>query len=273
MHRTSVAGRLGVMGVSALIGLGAAAHARAAARPDESATARLEARLDVLEHQVVLLQDQDAIKNLTRAYGYYVDKQLWNQVVDLFSRHCRIEIAGRGVYLGRKGARRFFQGALGNGRIGLRPGMLFNHMILQGVVHVNPDGRTARGRWRAFMEIARYHRFAIWGEGTYENRYVKRGGVWKIRDMHFYATFYTPYSAGPARVALPNNGPSKAYPPDLPPSVRYDVFPGHYVPPFDYPNPVTGQPWTLQQTQKYSTRGDNPPPFHPPAAPAVRKRR
>lgn len=261
MNRTNDAKRLGVVGCVALIGLISAGSARAATRADEALTRRL----DALQHEVTLLQDQNEIKNLTRAYGYYVDKQLWNQVVDLFTPDCRIEIAGRGVYLGRKGAQRFFVGALGDGEVGLRPGTLFNHMILQGVVHVNPDGKTARGRWRAFMEIAVYHKFALWGEGTYENQYVKQDGVWKINDMHFYATFYTPYNAGPGKVALPNNGPSKKYPPDRPPSVKYDVFPGHYVPPFDYPNPVTGRRWTLKDTAKYSTHGDNPPPLKPEA--------
>jgi len=256
-----------ILGLTALLALVPMSKARAAMHSGDGESARLEARLDALEHQVTLLQDENAIKNLTRAYGYYVDKALWDQVADLFSDDCRIEISGRGVYLGKKGAERFFEGSLGGGRIGLKPGMLFNHIILQGVVHLSPDGRTAKGRWRALMQIAVYHGFALWGEGTYENVYVKESGVWKISDMHFYSTYYTPWGEGPGKVALPNNGPSKSYPPDQPPSVNYDVFPGHYVPPFDYPNPVTGQSWTLKDTERFSTHGDNPPPFKRPAPP------
>ena len=29
--------------------------------------------------------------------------------------------------------------------------------------------------------------------------------------------------------------------PDRPPTVAYDPYPGEFVPPFHYPNPVTGQ--------------------------------
>ena len=61
--------------------------------------------------------------------------------------------------------------------------------------------------------------------------------------------------------------------------MKYDAFPGHYVPPFHYPNPVTGRPWTLEDTKKYSTEGQDPSnaanaagaasPLAAPAAPAA----
>ena len=60
------------------------------------------------------------------------------------------------------------------------------------------------------------------------------------------------------RTSFGNNGPSKDFPPDAPPSVKYDAFPGHYVPPFHYPNPVSGRPWTEEDSRKYSTEGMDP---------------
>lgn len=221
-------------------------------------------RIERLEQRVQRLDDVDAINKLTRAYGYYVDKQLWDQVVDTFSDDCTIEIAGRGVYHNRKGAISLFQGSMGQGEIGLKPGNLFNHMILQGIVDVDPNGTTAKARWRAFVQIAGYQKFALWSEGTYENTYIKQGGIWKINGMHFYATYYTPFDQGWAKANMPNNGPSKTNPPDELPTVTYDVFPGHYVPPFHYPNPVTGRPWTIEDSRKYSTSGMSPPPLSPP---------
>lgn len=243
----------------AAIALGALAVSSAA-----SAQTSAERRLAALEARVGRLEDRAKIENLTRAYGYYVDKQLWDQVSDLFSDDARVEIAGRGVYLGKAGVRRLFVDSMGGGQIGLRPGALFNHMILQGVTDVAPDGRTAKGRWRAFVQIGMYKMFGIWSEGTYENEYVKEGGVWKISAMHFYATFYAPYEQGWAKGARPNNGPTKENGPDEPQSVQYDVYPGHYVPPFHYPNPVTGKPWTIEESRKYSTTGMSPAPAGPP---------
>jgi SnoaL-like domain len=257
------------------VGLAAAMSAVTAAAGASSERA-LEARIDRLERRLQGLEDVDAINKLTRAYGYYVDKQLWDQVAVLFSNDCIIEIAGRGVYRGRKGADDLFRGSMGQGELGLKPGTLFNHMILQGIVDVDANGITAKARWRAFVQIAQYQKFALWSEGTYENTYVKEGGKWKFSGMHFYSTYYTPFDQGWAKSNLPNNGPSETYPPDAPPSLKYDVFPGHYVPPFHYANPVTGVPWTLEDTSKYSTSGMSPvrppvpgqPPEPVPAAPS-----
>lgn len=237
--------------------------------PAVAAETPAERRLATLEQRVARLEDRARIENLTRAYGYYVDKQLWDQVADLFSDDARVEIAGRGVYRGKDGVRRLFLQSMGGGQIGLRPGGLFNHMILQGVTDIAPDGRTAKARWRAFVQIGQSKMFGIWSEGTYENDYVLDKGVWKISDMHFYATFYAPYEQGWAQGARPNNGPSKDAPPDAPQSVEYDVYPGHYVPPFHYPNQVTGRPWTAEDSRKYSTTGMSPAPAGPAIQPGA----
>ena len=210
---------------------------------------RLAARIEALETKLKLqearlqgVEDVERINKLTRAYGYYVDKNLWDQIVDLFADDCSIEIAQRGVYLGKKGADRLFRMVMGGGKIGLAEGRLFNHFQLQGIVDVDPGGQTAKGRWRAFVQIAQFGKSAMWSEGIYENEYVKEAGIWKFRKMKFWATYYTPYEDGWAKNNLPNNGPNKEYPPDLPPTDKADVYPHlNVVPPFHYRNPVTGK--------------------------------
>jgi hypothetical protein len=209
----------------------------------------LLARIEALEKQVTEqsarlqnLDDIEKINKLTRAYGYYVDKNLWDQVVDLFAEDSSVEIAARGVYLGKSGADRLFRGAFGGGKIGLPPGRLFNHFQLQGIVDVDPGGQTAKGRWRVFAQIATVGRTAVWSEGIYEDVYVKEDGVWKFKKMKFWPTYYTPYDEGWAKKNLPNNGPSKDYPPDQAPTDNAGVFPDlNMIPPFHYKNPVTGK--------------------------------
>lgn len=210
---------------------------------------KLLARIEALEKQVAEqnarlqnLDDIEKINKLTRAYGYYVDKNLWDQVVDLFADDCSVEIAARGVYLGKKGADRLFRGAFGGGKIGLAPGRLFNHFQLQGIVDVDPGGQSAKGRWRVFAQIATVGRTAVWSEGIYEDVYSKEDGVWKFKKMKFWPTYYTPFDEGWAKENLPNNGPSKEYPPDQPPTDNAGVFPDlNMIPPFHYKNPVTGK--------------------------------
>ncbi|MCC7461015.1 MAG: nuclear transport factor 2 family protein [Gammaproteobacteria bacterium] len=215
---------------------GALTHA-ASRKPD------LQEQVVALQARLQQIEDREAVEKLTRAYGYYVDKGQWGEIIDLFADDGRVEIAGRGVYIGKRSVDTFFRNALGQGKNGLADGMLFNHLILQGIVDVAPDGRTAQGRWQVFAQVGKYQQFGVWAEGIFANRYVKEGGVWKFAEMHYYATFYTPYADGWGKTALPNNGPSKEFPPDAPQSVQYDVYPGQYVPPYHYPNPVTGKPW------------------------------
>jgi hypothetical protein len=211
---------------------------------DRSVNARiaaLEATVKAQQSRLQTLEDVDRINKLTRAYGYYVDKGQWTNVAALWSDDGSVEIAARGIYLGRKGAERLFLNVFGKGKDGLAEGRLFNHMILQGIVDVDPGGTTAKGRWRAFVQLGQYQQSAIWSEGVYENEYVKEGEVWKFKKMRFWPTFYTPYDQGWGKQALPNNGPSEEFPPDLASTDVPPVFPGSFVPPYHYKNPVTGR--------------------------------
>ena len=63
---------------------------------------------------------------------------------------------------------------MGNGREGLKRGQLNEHLILQPVIHIAEDARTAKGRWRALIMAGQLGESAIWGEGEYENEYIKQ---------------------------------------------------------------------------------------------------
>jgi hypothetical protein len=236
----------------------AAALALAGSAGAAQSQAQLEKRVAALEARVQTQEDIEAINKLTRAYGYYIDKQVWSEVTPLFSDDAVVEISGRGVYKGRKGVETLFHKVIGRGHDGLMDNTLSNHMVLQGIVDVAADGKHASGRWRAFIQIGVYQKAALWAEGPYEITYVKENGVWKFQTMHWYGTYFTPFDQGWAKASFGNNGPSKDFPPDAPPSVKYDAFPGHYVPPFHYANPVTGRAWTAEDTKKYSTEGMDP---------------
>lgn len=208
--------------------------------------AELEATVSALSARVRELEDVEAIKRLQRAYGYYIDKALWTDVIDLFADDCEIEISGRGVYLGRAGADIVFRKLIGQlighaGGEGLAHGQLHNHFQLQGIVHVAPDGRTAKGRWRSFIQVAQLGELADWAEGPYEMDYVRQDGVWRIRRMVWFATYYTAFDQGWAKGGRPLPRPSSEFPPDRPPSHDYESFPATFAPPFHYPHPVRGR--------------------------------
>jgi len=122
---------------------------------------------------------------------------------------------------------------------GLTRGKLFNHIRLQPIIDVTPEGNTAKGRWRFLAELGEYKKSATWGGGTYENEYVKEGTIWKIKTLHAYSRFCTPYADGWGKSALPGTRPEKTLLPDRPPTVSYEPYPATFVAPFHYKNPVT----------------------------------
>jgi len=203
--------------------------------------AALEAALEALERDVGILEDTKAIKRLQRAYGYYVDKKLSRDIGALFADApgTTAELGGSGVYVGRARIAEFYDRVIGGE--GLEHGDLFNHMILQGVVHVAPGGRTAKGRWRALIQLGQHGESAVWAEGPYENEYVKEDGVWKFSKVHWYQTFSAPYSPGWHQAPQPLAPPLADFPPDRPPTVVYGSYPAVYQPPYHYANPVSGR--------------------------------
>jgi len=195
--------------------------------------------LDQLALEVAGLEGARAIKNLQRAYGYYTDVALWNEVAGLFAEDATIELGSDGVYAGNTRIREYLT-QLGGGQVGLKWGQIAEHLQLQPVIHVAADGRTATGRWRDLAMLGQYKASAAWGEGIYENTYVKRNGVWLIQSLHLYTNYIAPYESGWARLQPQSDwrsAVSKSFPPDRPPTKAYSTFPEPFVPPFHYANP------------------------------------
>jgi hypothetical protein len=197
-----------------------------------------EARLAAYKHRVELLEDQDAVENIQADYGFYFDKGLWDDVADLFTKDGSFEYGQRGVYIGRE---RIRHALLLFGPQGLAPARLNNHMQLQAVIQVAPDGKTATARWQGMVMLGEAGHNGVWGVGVYENTYAKEAGVWKISSLHFYPVALADYDGGFMKQALPMEGVSALYPPDKPPTEVYRTFPANYIPPFSFVHPVTGQ--------------------------------
>lgn len=198
-----------------------------------------EARLAAYAERVERLEDVDQIENLQAYFGYFFDKGLWDEAADTFAADSSFEYGQRGVYIGKDRIRRAL---LLFGPEGLANGYLNNHMMLQPIITVAPDGRTATGRWQGMVQLAEPSANGVWGVGIYENEYVKERGVWKIAKLHFYVTALGEYDAGFMRGAQMMEGPSALFPPDKPPSEVYRSFPAAYIPPFSFDHPVTGRP-------------------------------
>ena len=208
------------------------------------------ATLEELQARLTRLEDIRQIKNLQKIYGYYQDYGQWQKIVDLFSdNNPSVEEADRGVYQGKEGIKRYFIDLLGGGpNRPRRPGILSIMFQLQGVVTVDANGKTAKGRWYGMgMEakpIISLHEGELrqtWIHGVYENEYVKEDGKWKFKKLYFNLTFRTPYEDGWLKVpVVGQNGPDEVIKPDAPPTA-YFPYPSGYHVPFHFKHLITGK--------------------------------
>jgi hypothetical protein len=221
----------------------------------------LATRMAALSARAQRLNDEIEVTNLQHAYGYYTDRKMWDDVADLFAADGTMENGLQGVYVGQKSIRR------GLGRAGLAEGELNDHVHLQTVVTVMPDGRTAFARGTDLGMLGKTGGRPFWTQSIYENQFVKQRGVWRFKSMHLYPRFIVDAEQGWAKDAQPAPGPSREFPPDRPPTESYEIYPRFHIAPFHFDHPVTGR---APQYPEATRAGARPRSTPSPAAPAVR---
>ena len=92
-------------------------------------TAALEKKLEEMNNRVGILEDTQAIINLHHAYGYYIDKCLYEDVVDLFADDGEVHFFG-GIFRGKEqGVRRLYVGNFLQGFTGGKPGPVYGFLL------------------------------------------------------------------------------------------------------------------------------------------------
>jgi hypothetical protein len=217
----------------------AAPPAAAVSAADSAQIAALREQLATLQAETQRVKDAHDIKRLQRSFGYYFEEGLIDEVVDLFAEDATFEYARDGLYRGKARIREYLL-ALNGGQQGLREGQLNESLQLMPVITLADDGMSAKARWRTIMLLGQMGGEALWGEGPYENEYVKQDGVWKISKLHWFQTVLVPYEGGWGRHEDVNQGiwVSDTLPPDAPPSYGFGSWPTTFLPPFSFTNPV-----------------------------------
>ena len=195
----------------------------------KTTTKELSERIDALEAKARKAEDWVDIANLQAAYGYYVDKGLWDKAADLFARDGTLEIARRGVHVGQERVRQYLHELPK-----YEDGAVFNHMQLQPVIHIDPDGKHAKARWRTLIMIGWVGKEGRWGEATYENTYVRENGKWRIASLHGIINFYCEYDEGWHRGGVALLRSTKGLEPDRPQTFEYEAHPKAVIAPFHY---------------------------------------
>jgi hypothetical protein len=203
---------------------------------------KLEARLQVQE-------DIEAIKKLQKAYGYYLEHWQEKELLGLWSHSPDVtfEVNDTGLYKGWediKLAFKFENHYPAYGHAKKAPGE-YLHILpgLCGIVDVEPDGKTAKGRWYGYFLGAMPREGqtrALIGCGIWEDEYVKEKGIWKLKKIFFNEIISSPLEEGWVKKPSILNPPlgTKRAPG---PNTTFLTYPSGYIFPYHYKNPVTGK--------------------------------
>ena len=207
--------------------------------------------IESLEKKVTFLEDIEAIKRLQKAYGYYVEHMMRDEIIDCFADGPGVYLNWvEGQWLGKEGVKRYFGYA---GNTANPPGFSHQLMPTSGLITVDPDGQTAKGRWYGFGGIFLSEDGVVEGgtltSGIYEVGYVKEDGIWKIQSFDWiipYVVRIDGICEGPEirsrRIIKGEFGGSVPLPePNIPIDVEDLRYVSGYIFPFHFKHPVTGK--------------------------------
>jgi hypothetical protein len=113
--------------------------------------------------------DRLAIHELVARYCHCIDRGRWDELVDLFTADCCLDLSQvLGRYEGRDGLRQFADT--------MRPlGLFMRHFVTNVVVHIDGDSARAESYVIAMTGAAGKPQQAT---GFYDDEFVKRDGGW-----------------------------------------------------------------------------------------------
>jgi hypothetical protein len=229
------------------------------AESTETRLAKLEKLVKEQQKKISDLEDIEAIRRLQYAYNYYVEHMLGEDIIDCFADSPDVRLNWlEGQWLGKEGVRKYFaRAASGENPTG------FSHQLAPtgGLITLNPDGKTAQGRWYVFGGVFTSEGGKIDGgafvSGIYEMTYIKEDGIWKILQIYWFIPYSAriqdgwgaPEALGERLLNPPQetreNTEGMAFPvPDIPIDPNDLRYVSGFILPHHFKHPVTGKPST-----------------------------
>ena len=198
-----------------------------------------KATLAELEERIAVMNDESLVRNLQAAYGYYVNRRMWDDVTDLFAANGVYELAGNGIYTGAKGVRKAHERM---GPAGLTHGVLNDRLQFDTVTSIVPGRREAHVRGIEMGMLGEADKGeGYWEVSVFDNRFVKENGIWKVREMRVFPLFRADYSKGWGKSRLTETL-SGALAPDQPLPAADAGAQDRVIPAFVSTHPVNGKP-------------------------------
>jgi SnoaL-like protein len=154
-----------------------------------------------LAARIARLNDEDDVRNLQHAWGYYVDRRMWTDAVELFDEDA-VFCVDDVEYAGRQGVRKALEEM---GPEGLAQGELADRPIFDVIVDVRSGGGEAQV---CGIEIGMLgdtkRQEGRWEFSRFSNTFVKRTGGWRIKDVHITRLLRADYAEGWGRGGVRN---------------------------------------------------------------------
>src|SRR4030042_1243379 len=97
----------------------------------------LEKKVKAQEKELTVLKDIEAIKKLQKAYGYYVEHMMYQEIVDCFADSPDVRLDWlEGKYLGKAGVKKYFEFMKVS-----PPDFMHQVMQIAGIVDIDPNGK------------------------------------------------------------------------------------------------------------------------------------
>lgn len=197
-----------------------------------------KATLAQLEERIAVMNDEGLVRNLQAAYGYYVNRRMWDDVTDLFAANAVYEVGGVGLYEG-KGIRKALERM---GPAGLTHGVLNDRLQFDTVVSLSPGRREAHVRGLEMGMLGEADKGeAFWEVSVFDNRFVKEDGIWKVREMRVFPLFRAEYGKGWGKSRIVETAQPGALAPDKPLPAADAGSQHQIIPAFVTAHPVTGK--------------------------------
>lgn len=144
-----------------------------------------------------LLLAESMVQNLQAAYGFYLDRKMYDDIADLFAEDAVFDIAGAGSFKGKAGVRR----ALARfGASGLKRGELNDRPQLMPVITVAADGRSATLRNIEIGMTGQHAGETWWSAAVQQFEFVRASdGKWRIARLSRYPRMRAAYTDGWAK--------------------------------------------------------------------------
>ena len=152
--------------------------------------------VDNLAYRIQRLNDEDEVRNLQHSYGYYIDRRMWPDVVDLFVANATSKFDAV-TYTGVSSIRQGLEQMMGPE--GLTQGILNDHLIFDTIVELNSSGREATTRGIEVGILGDANKQAgFWKFSVFRNQFVKdeKSGIWKIKAIEMSNVLTANYSMG-----------------------------------------------------------------------------